>query len=75
MGPGVLYNVHVRVKSCEITCMHARDEANEAALSSLGDLGEEDKDKELREKKEKVSLLGLRPPLDEIDVRVMVEQL
>ena len=55
--------------------MHARDEANEAAFSSLGDFGEEDKDMELREKNENVSLLGLPPPLDEIDVRVMVEQL
>ena len=52
--------------------MHARDDANEAAFSSLGDFGEEDKDKELREKKEKVSLLGLLPPLEEIDVRVMM---
>ena len=56
--------------------MQARDEANEAAFSSLGDLGEEedeDEDRELREKKEKVSLLGLIPPLGEIDPRVMVE--
>ena len=55
--------------------MQARDEANEAAFSSLGDLGEEqvEEDRELREKKEKVSLLGLIPPLGEIDPRVMVE--
>ena len=54
--------------------MQARDEANEAAFSSLDDLGEEEEeDRELREKKEKVSLLGLIPPLGEIDPRVMVE--
>ena len=52
--------------------MQARDEANEAAFSSLGDLGEEDKDKELREKKEKASLLGLSTPLEEIDPCVML---
>ena len=61
---------------CKIsaTCMHARDEANEAAFSSLGDFGEEeDNDKELREKKEKLSLLVLRPPLEETDPRVMLK--
>ena len=56
--------------------MQARDEAKEAAFSSLGDLGEveeEEEERELREKKEKVSLLGLIPPLDEMDPRVIVE--
>ena len=48
-----------------ITCIQAREEANDVAFISLGDFGEEEEeeeeegDKEFKEKKEKVSLFWL----------------
>ena len=62
-----------------ITCIQAREEANDVAFISLGDFGEEEEeeegDKEFKEKKEKVSLfwLWLLPSLDEMDPCVMAE--